>query len=195
MPKVENLTKQVVENIQIDEGLVFVDYGETTEMKVAPTRGGGEFVANATIRNIEFDGRRGATAGTQLIDEQDATLNVTSICASQETLALAFPGATVESDGSVIKNPRCGLIPETAYRKNITMFARLLNGKYKKITIYNPMSEGGLTVRAVPKGEGEYALSLKAHYKTDNLNGDLWKIENIDDFSVGGATQTTQTTT
>ena len=123
MPKVENLTKQEVENIQIDEGLVFVDYGETTEMKVAPTRGGGEFVANATIRNIEFDGRRGATAGTQLIDEQDATLNVTSICASQETLALAFPGATVESDGSVIKNPRCGLIPETAYRKNITMFS------------------------------------------------------------------------
>lgn len=195
MPKVENLTKQEVENIQIDEGLVFVDYGETTEMKVAPTRGGGEFVANATIRNIEFDGRRGATAGTQLIDEQDATLNVTSICASQETLALAFPGATVESDGSVIKNPRCGLIPETAYRKNITMFARLLNGKYKKITIYNPMSEGGLTVRAVPKGEGEYALALKAHYKTDNLNGDLWKIENIDDFTVGSAAQTTQTTT
>ena len=194
MPKVENLTKQEVENIQIDEGLVFVDYGETTEMRVAPTRGGGEFVATATIRNIEFDGRRGATAGTQVIDEQDANLNVTSICASQTTLALAFPGATVETEGA-IKNPRCGVIPETAYRKNVTMFARLLNGKYKKITIYNPMSEGGLTVRAVPKGEGEYALALKAHYKTDALNGDLWKVEDIDDFTVGSNTTATTTTT
>ena len=46
MPTVTNLTKKQVESIQIDEGLVFVDFGLETERKLAPTRGGGEFSAD-----------------------------------------------------------------------------------------------------------------------------------------------------
>ena len=179
MPTVTNLTKKQVENIQIDEGLVFVDYGEATERKLAPTRGGGEFSATASIRNIEFDGRSGATAGTQVIEEQDAILKVVSLCMSQEELLFAMPFARKQGEGDemVIKNPKCGIIPESAYCKNITMFAKLVSGKYKKITIYHPMSENGLTVKAAPKAEGEISLEIRAHYTTDDLNGDLWEVK------------------
>ena len=79
-----------------------------------------------------------------------------------------------------IKNPKCGIIPESAYCKNITMFAKLISGKYKKITIYNPMSENGLTVKAAPKAEGEISLEIRAHYKIDDLNGDLWEVTDAD---------------
>lgn len=179
MPTVTNLTKKQVENIQIDEGLVFVDYGEETERKLAPTRGGGEFSATASIRNIEFDGRSGATAGTQVIEEQEAILKVVSLCMSQEELLFAMPFARKQGEGEdmVIKNPKCGIIPESAYCKNITMFAKLVSGKYKKITIYNPMSENGLTVKAAPKAEGEISLEIRAHYTIDDLNGDLWEVK------------------
>ena len=179
MPTVTNLTKKQVENIQIDEGLVFVDYGEATERKLAPTRGGGEFSATASIRNIEFDGRSGATAGTQVIEEQEAILKVVSLCMSQEELLFAMPFARKQGEGDemVIKNPKCGIIPESAYCKNITMFAKLVSGKYKKITIYNPMSENGLTVKAAPKAEGEISLEIRAHYTIDDLNGDLWEVK------------------
>lgn len=191
MPTVTNLTKKEVENIQIDEGLVFVDYGEETERKIAPTRGGGEFSATVSIRNIDFDGRSGGTKGTQLIEEQDASLKVNSLCMSQEELLLAMPFARVETkEGSAsktIKNPKCGLIPDAAYCKNITMFAKLLSGKYKKITIFNPMSESGLTVKAAPKAEGEVALEIKAHYTLDDLNGDLWSVDDIDKINVAAA--------
>lgn len=179
MPTVTNLTKKQVENIQIDEGLVFVDYGEATERKLAPTRGGGEFSATASIRNIEFDGRSGATAGTQVIEEQEAILKVVSLCMSQEELLLAMPFARKQGEGDemVIKNPKCGIIPESAYCKNITMFAKLVSGKYKKITIHHPMSENGLTVKAAPKAEGEISLEIRAHYTIDDLNGDLWEVK------------------
>ena len=179
MPTVTNLTKKQVENIQIDEGLVFVDYGEATERKLAPTRGGGEFSATASIRNIEFDGRSGATAGTQVIEEQEAILKVVSLCMSQEELFFAMPFARKQGEGDemVIKNPKCGIIPESAYCKNITMFAKLVSGKYKKITIYHPMSENGLTVKAAPKAEGEISLEIRAHYTIDDLNGDLWEVK------------------
>ena len=82
-----------------------------------------------------------------------------------------------EGDEVVIKNPKCGIIPESAYCKNITMFAKLVSGKYKKITIYHPMSENGLTVKAAPKAEGEISLEIRAHYTIDDLNGDLWEVK------------------
>ena len=179
MPTVTNLTKQQVENIQIDEGLVFVDYGEPTERKLAPTRGGGDFSASVSIRNIEFDGRSADTAGTQVVESQEAILKVVSLCMSQEELRFAMPYARVEGEGEnmTIKNPKCGVIPLSAYCKNITMFAKLISGKYKKITIYHPMSENGLTVKAAPKAEGEISLEIRAHYTIDDLNGDLWEVK------------------
>lgn len=179
---VTNLTKEQIENIQIDEGLIFLDYGEETETLLGPTRGGGEFNATANIRDIDFDGRTAKTAGTQVIEEQEASLKVNTICMSQENLALSYPGAIISEDKKTVKNPKCGLIPETAYRKNVTMFAKLIGGKYKKITINNPMHEGSLGVKAVPKGEGELGLELFAHQKYSDLNGDLWQIDELDNY-------------
>ena len=179
---VKNLTKKQVESIQIDEGVIYIDYGEENEIYLAPTRGGGEFSATVTVRDIEFDGRHGKVKGMQTIEEQDATLKVTTIGLTQEVLALSFPGCTAESGGEqTVKNPASGLIPETAYRKNIVMFAKTIGGKYKKITIKNPMHEGGINVKAAQKAEGELALEFHAHYTTDKLDeaGELWEVQEV----------------
>ena len=178
---VTNLTKQQIESIQIDESVIFLNYGEGDERVLAPTRGGGEFAATVTVRDIEFDGRHGKTAGTQVIEEQAASIKVTTLCMSQENLARAIPGCTISDEaGKVIKNPKTGIIPLSAYLKNITMFAKLIGGKFKKITIYNPMHEGGLTAKAVQKAEGELAFEFMAHYPHTDLDGDLWKVEEIE---------------
>ena len=54
---ITNLTTKQIESIQIDEGVIFLDYGETTERLLAPTRGGGEFAATVTGG---YPGYRGA---------------------------------------------------------------------------------------------------------------------------------------
>lgn len=180
---VTNLTKQQIESIQIDESVIFLDYGETTERFLAPTRGGGEFGATITVRDIEFDGKRGKTAGTQIIEEQGAFIKATTLCMSQENLALAIPSCVIEdNDGKTIRNPKSGVIPLSAYLKNVTMFAKLVGGKFKKITIYNPMHETGFNVKAVQKAEGELGLELLAHYPYSDLDGDLWKVDEISAF-------------
>ena len=185
---VTNLTKQQIENIQIDESVIFLDYGEDTERVLAPTRGGGEFVATVTVRDIEFDGKHGKTAGTQVIEEQGASIKVTTLCMSQENLARAIPNCTIEdNDGKTIRNPKTGVIPMSAYLKNITMFAKLISGKYKKITIYNPMHETGLTAKAVQKAEGELAFEFIAHYPHTDLDGDLWKVDEISSYPEAAA--------
>ena len=178
---VTNLTKKQIESIQIDESVIFLNYGETDERFLAPTRGGGEFAATVTVRDIEFDGKHGKTAGTQVIEEQGASIKVTTLCMSQENLALAIPGCVVQDkDGNAISNPKTGIIPDSAYLKNITMFAKLISGKYKKITIYNPMHETGFTAKAVQKAEGELAFEFLAHYPHSDLDGDLWEVTEID---------------
>lgn len=181
MGTIKNLTKQQIESIQIDESLIFLDFGEETERYLAPTRGGGEFAASATVRDIEFDGRNGKTTGTQVIEEQTASLKVTTLCMSQENLALAIPNCTVaDTAGKVISNPKSGVIPEKAYLKNVTAFCKLIGGKFKKITIYNAMHETGISTKAVQKSEGELALEFIAHYSYSELDGDLWKVEEVD---------------
>lgn len=178
---VTNLTKKQIESIQIDESVIFLNYGEADERFLAPTRGGGEFAATVTVRDIEFDGKHGKTAGTQVIEEQGASIKVTTLCMSQENLALAIPNCTIASeDGKTIKNPKTGIIPLESYLKNVTMFAKLVSGKFKKITIYNPMHETGFTAKAVQKAEGELAFEFLAHYPHSDLDGDLWEVTEID---------------
>lgn len=182
MSTVTNLTQQQIENIQIDEALIFINYGENDERFLAPTRGGGEFTAGVTVRDIEFDGRNGKTAGTQVIEEQNASIKVTTLCMSQENLQLAVPGSVVESEGKVLENPSSGVIPLTSYLKNITMFAKVIGGGFKKIAIYNAMHETGFTSKAVQKAEGELAYEFLAHYPYSDLNGKgkLWRVEDIE---------------
>ncbi len=178
---VKSFSKKQIEHIQYDESVIFLDYGLETERYLAPTRGGGEFTANCTIHDIEFDGKQGKTAGTQIIEEQEAVTKVTTLCISPENLKLAIPGAEIEQDNkgnTFIENPSNGLIPDTAYFKNITQFCKLLNGKHVKITLFNPMSENGLSIKAQSKAEGELALEIYAHHELSDLNkkGGLWRV-------------------
>lgn len=181
---VRNLTTKQIENIQLDEGIIFLNYGLSTQRLLAPTRGGGEFAANMTVRDIEFDGRHGKTAEMQVIEEQNASLKVTTLDMSQENLALAIPNCVVEDDdGKTIRNPRSGVIANDSYLENVTMFTKALGGKYKRITIYKPMHETGLSTKAVQKAEGELALEFAGHYKKEDLDGDLWEIKDVTDFA------------
>lgn len=180
---VTNLTTQQIADVQIDEGIIYINYGETGEKLLAPTRGGGEFSATATVRDIEFDGRHGKTTGMQTIEEQAASLKVTTINLSQENLAMSIPTAVVDTasgHNSAVKNPATGYIAVANYLKNVVMFCKTIGGKYKKITIYNPMHEGGIGWKAVQKAEGELALEFMAHFAHTDLDGDLWKIEELD---------------
>ena len=195
MPIVKNLTQTEINKIQIDEGVCILDYGEVSEKPLLPCRGGSEFAASATVRDIEFDGRIGKTKGLQSVDDQTASLKLTIINMSQHSLALAIPfcrmydnnGTEITdsistADPAVIKNPKSGIIQDKAYLKNVTMFAKLIDGTYKKITIYNPMHEGGLTAKATQKAEGELALEFFAHYTPDDLDGVFWEVTEITEF-------------
>ena len=175
------LTQQQLENVQIDYGIIFANYGETDQRRLGPTRGGGECTVTANIRNIEFDGSKGKTKGTQVIDAIDAMLKVTSMSTSMEDLHLSMPYATLSEDKKKITfgTNTLGIIKSESYLKNITMFAKVIGGGYKKITLKNAMSENPFTLAAAPKGEGTIALEVYAHWDAMDDAEDLCIIEDV----------------
>lgn len=178
----KNLTQKQIDKIQLNEGEVYLDFGEETERYLAPTRGGGELTITTTLRDIEFDGRRGKTKGLQAVEEEAAVLKVTVLDLSQENLKLAIPGCTVTGTaetGIKISNSQTIVIDASNYNNNITMFTKLLGGGYKKITLFNPMHEGALTIKAAPKAEGELALEINAHFNPFDDTEHLYDIEEV----------------
>lgn len=180
-----NLTKKQVENIQFDEGLVYINFGLEAERMLGPIRGGSTFNANATLRDVEYDGRQGPTKGMQIVESQEALLKTSSLCCSQEDLILAMPGAKLDDTTKVIKNVESGtMIPEDRYLDNVTVFAKLAGGNFKKITIFNAMHEGAMEFAAKPKAENEHALELKAHFDPFNRTKEIYKVEDIAELPV-----------
>jgi hypothetical protein len=184
------ITSTQIEKIQLDAGLVYVNYGVAgEEIKLGPTRGGGEFTVTPTIRDIEYDGRRGKSKGLQVVDEIVASLKVTLINVSQASLKLALPDCVV--DGSNLKNGTIGLIPAAKYLTNITMFAKTADGYYKKIVLFSAMHEGPFTLAAKPKADGEIALEVFAHFDPTDDTAKLYEIADV--TSIVAATPVSKT--
>ena len=187
------LTSAQIEDIQIDYGLVYIDYGEAGERRLAPTRGGGTFSVTKNIREIEYDGRRGKTKGMQVVDEVNAMLSVPLLCASMDNLALAMPWASYSASKITAESGDVGVIADSAYLTNITLFAKVVGGGYKKITLYNPMTENDFSLAAAPKTEGVIQLEVYAHWDAENDDADLYDVEDAEAIS-GDTTAPTVTT-
>lgn len=177
------LTQQQIENIQIDYGIVYLNYGATGERKLAPTRGGGTFTATKNIREVEYDGRRGKTKGMQVVDEINAMLAVPLLDTSMDNLALAMPWATYAESKISAKSGNLGVIPNSAYVENITCFAKVIGGGYKQITLYSAMAENDFSLAAIPKGEGVINLEVHAHWDAEDDTKDLYDIQDIASIS------------
>lgn len=184
-----SLTPEQIESIPIDYGIIYTNYGESDQALLAPSRGGGDFTVAKSIRDIEYDGKVGKMKGMQIVEEINAQLNVTILDASMKRLSLAMPFAKLEGDGSTTPysltcDASClGVIPDSAYLKNIVMFCKTIKGKYKKITLHNPLNEGDFNLKAAPKGEGEIGLEIHAHWDSKDDTSILFKIEDVDDIS------------
>lgn len=172
-----NLTQNDVNKIQIDEGVVVTDYGETSEKVLGPTRGGAEFTATPSIRDIEFDGRKGKTAGMQVKDGEDVSLKINTLCCSQDNLALAIPGSSIaETTGNKITPGSFGVIPAKSYLKNVAVITKMLDGTFKILVIKNAMHEGAFGFKANSKSENEHSLEFLGHYSISD-DSPIWYVE------------------
>ena len=103
---------KTMEHLLLDAGAFFknFNYGkeegenDTFDSAVAAgkligaTKGGGEFSAVASIRQIEVDGVKGRAKGLETIDSWDVYLKATVLETSADTIKLALGSATVDTE-------------------------------------------------------------------------------------------------
>lgn len=173
-----NLSTSDVNKIQIDEGIVVVNLGETGEKILGPTRGGAEFTATPSIRDIEFDGRKGKTKGLQVKDGEDVSLKISTLCCSLDYLQLAIPGATVNASTNTLTPGPFGVVNSSAYLKNVAVITKMLDGTFTILKIKNAMHEGAFGYKGVPKSENEHSIEFLGHYDYTNSTEECcWSIE------------------
>lgn len=182
------IKKEKIEQIQLDYGIIFTNYGEAEQELLGPTDGGGGFEATKELRDIPFDGMRGKTKALQVIDAVDAVLNVDVLDTSLAAMRLAMPYLQTTGTGptEVIEctQDSIGVLPADRYLKNITMFIKTIDKKYKKITLYNAMNEGDFAFQAAQKEAGKISLAIQAHWLVEEEDvtsiDKLFTIEVID---------------
>ncbi len=172
-------TENDVKKIQIDEGVVVLNLGQENEQILGPTRGGVEMTITPEVRDIEFDGRRGKTAGMQTIDGEDATIKVVSLCCSQEVLIHALPNAKLDEEKKNITQGDFGVIGNDKYIKTIDVVTQMLDKTYKILTFNYGLHEGAFTYKATSKAENEHNLEFIPHYTIDDSSR-LYKISDSD---------------
>lgn len=174
-----NLSNSDIQKIQIDEGIVVVNYGEQDEIVLGPTRGGAEFTATPSIRDIEFDGKKGKSKGLQVKDGEDVSLKISTLCCSLNNLKLAIPGATISNNK--ITPGSFGVISASNYLKNVAVITKMLDGTFTILKVTNAMHEGPLTYKAVSKNENEHSLEFLGHYDPTSASEECcWDIETSD---------------
>ena len=168
------VTTQQIENILLDTGVIYVDYGEAGERILAPTRGGATFVVEQDVKIIERDGSLGKEKGLRRIIREDAMLTARIMEMSLTNINMALRGSTLTS--STITNTQTGTIADTEYLTNITWVGTDMAGKNKIITLYNAMSDNGLNINFTDKDEAVLEVSFAAHRNPSDYTDDLYTI-------------------
>lgn len=87
------VTSKTPENVFIDAGAVYFNYGLADERLLGATRGGNEFNTNRVSKNIEADGIKGAVKGMKRITEVNPQITVNMLELSIDNLVKAIAGA------------------------------------------------------------------------------------------------------
>ena len=174
-----NVTTEQIENILLDTGVVYVNYGVSGERILAPTRGGNSFVVEQEVRVIERDGSLGKEKGFRRVVTEDAMLTVRLMDMSVDNLKLALAGATV--NGTKITSTTDGTIADSEYLSNVTLIAKDMEGKSRVITLFNAMADNGLSVDLTDKDESVVEVVFAGHRDPTDYTQPLYTIDKVDD--------------
>ena len=175
------LRSETFENLQLNAGIVLVDFDYTTitdanALKTAivsavnegtkilgATRGGGSFVVTRQIREPDVDGRRYSFKGGRFVDSADARLSTTLVEITPGNIKRVLGNATETKTGKKTVVKMHTQIQDADYLPNIVWVGDLADGRMVAITLLNALNVADFTLTYTDKGEGTLAAEFHAH--------------------------------
>lgn len=179
-------------SLLLDAGAFFVNFDPETDTYesakatklLGATRGGGEFKAAMTVRQIEVDGVKGRAKGLEVNDAWDIYLKATVLEVNKNTLMKALGSATATSYTTTNK-PVTGYdviegnidIAAADYLDNITWIGKISGDEDPVIIqVFNALNTDGLTLTVADKNEASMTMTFYGHFNTTQLNKAPFKI-------------------
>lgn len=182
------------DSLLLDAGAFFVNFDPETDTYesakatklLGATRGGGEFKAAMTVRQIEVDGVKGRAKGLEVNDAWDIYIKATVLEVNKDVLAYALASVTeTQHEAGQTATPVDGYtdiqgnndIEVTDYLNNITWIGKI-SGEDDPVIIqvFNALNTDGLTLTVADKNEATIAMTFYGHYDTTELDKAPFKI-------------------
>jgi hypothetical protein len=139
-------TPSTPNNLQIDAGAVYKNYGLSTEALIGATSGGNEFAIAIKTRDVKVDGLKGTVKGLTRIISTDVTLKVNMLELTTDILKMALMGVvdiSINANYDTITGKT--EIALTDYIDNIAIVGRLSGSLQPVIIILkNVLSSDGI---------------------------------------------------
>lgn len=182
-------SESTAENLLLDAGAFFVNFAvgtdtyesaRTSGKLLGATRGGGEFKASMTVRQIEVDGVKGRAKGLETNDAWDVYLKATVLEVNKETLAKALTSTVVSTStvatgySEIVGNNNINI---EDYLDNITWVGKIAGSDEPVIVqVFNALNTDGLTLSVADKNEATMEMTFYGHYDTSALDNPPFKI-------------------
>jgi hypothetical protein len=139
-------TPNTPNNLQIDAGAVYKNYGLAGEALIGATSGGNEFDIKVKTRDVKVDGLKGTVKGLTRIISTDVTLKVNMLEMTTDVLEMALMGAvdTVINSGYDTVTGKTEILLSD-YIDNIAIVGKL-SGSLQPVVIIlkNALSSDGI---------------------------------------------------
>lgn len=186
-------TKNTPEHLLMDAGAFFKNFtyepggtdNDTFDTAVAAgkligaTKGGGEFSAVPSIRQIEVDGVKGRAAGLEVVDSWEVYIKATILETTTESIRAALCAAQIDTVSDTTYDVIEGKpdIDLADYVDNVTWIGKL-SGSDKPVIIqvFNALSTDGLKITVQDKAEATIPVTFYGHYQQENLDAPPFRI-------------------
>lgn len=185
MPIQRGITTETANRLLINEGVVYINYGEAGERLLGATRGGTEFTIEQEVHMPEIDGAKGPLKGTRRIIESIARINTELLEMTHENFLLAISGADSTHVAAAAGPPavaehesirRSRELAEMDYFTNVAVVGELADGREVIVLLYNTLNEEAVTIGQEDRNEAVLPLAFTAHYDPADLATEPWEI-------------------
>lgn len=188
MKTYSGITSVTKENIVLDSGAFFKNFIQGTDTfdsavaankLIGATRGGGQFIAKAEVRNIDVDGAKGNLKGMNVIDAWEISIQANVLEVTPDTLKLALGIADIDTATDVTYDIITGRneILDTDYLDNVTWIGTISGSSEPVIIqVFNGLNTDGLTLATAPKNESVITMTFQGHFTETDLDTPPYKI-------------------
>jgi len=179
MARYHGITSTTYQNLAIDSGAVYKNYGEAGEALLGATRGGNTFMVEQDIRDMNADGAKGPVKGARRIIRVTPKITANMLEIDTTLLTLALVGSS-SSDQTTYDLITRGLsIATSDYVTNVAIIGETtVSGASVPVVcmIKNGIADGNFEFAFNENDESVISIEFSGHYDPSDLDTEPWEI-------------------